>query len=135
MLIKSSHEQGEDLSTAFFIPKKDRNHRLTLNSNVQLNKLVSYHHFKMESLKHVVSMVRPNCLMASVDLKDAYYSVPTNQDHQKSLNVSGMGSYYQITCLPNRLACAPRLFTQLLKPAYSTLRKQGFQSVGYIDDS
>ena len=33
------------------------------------------------------------------------------------------------------LACAPRLFTKLLKPVYSTLRSQGHLSVGYIDDS
>ena len=82
----------------------------------------------MESLKHVISMIRPNCSMASVDLKDAYYTVPIHRDHQK------YGQLYQFTCLPNNSACAPRLFT-LLKPAYSTLRKQGFQSVGYIDDS
>ena len=42
---------------------------------------------------------------------------------------------HQFTSLPDGLACAPCFFTKLLKPAYSTLRKQGFQSVGYIDDS
>ena len=89
----------------------------------------------MKSLKHVVSMIRPNCFMASVDLKDAYYSVPIHRDHQKYLKFEWQGQLYQFTCLPNGLACAPRLFTKLLKPAYSTLRKQGFQSVGYIDDS
>ena len=134
MLIKSSHEQGEFLSTVFLRPKKDGTHRLILNLK-KLNKFVSYHHFKMESLKHVVSMVRPNCFMASVDFKDAYYSVSIHQDHQKFLKFEWRGQLYQFTCLPNGLACAPRLFTKLLKPAYSTLRKQGFQSVGYIDDS
>ena len=73
--------------------------------------------------------------MASVDLKDAYYSVPIHQEHQKYLKFEWQGQLYQFTCLPNGLACAPRLFTKLLKPAYSTLRKQGFQSIGYIDDS
>ena len=72
--------------------------------------------------------------MAS-DLKDAYYSVPIHKVHQKYLKFEWQGQLYQFTCLPNGLACAPRLFTKLLKPAYSTLRKQGFQSVGYIDDS
>ena len=134
VLIKSSHEQGEYLSTVFLRPKKDGTHRLILNLK-KLNKFVSYHHFKMESLKHVVSMIRPNFFVASVDLKDAYYSVPIHRDHQKFLKFEWKGQLYQFTCLPNGLACAPRLFTKLLKPAYSTLRKQGFQSVGYIDDS
>lgn len=42
---------------------------------------------------------------------------------------------HQFTSLPDGLACPLCFFTKLLKPAYSTLRKQGFQSVGYIDDS
>ena len=134
VLLKSSHEEGEFLSTIFLRPKKDGTHRMILNLK-KLNKFVAYHHFKMESLKHVISMMRPNCFMASVDLKDAYYSVPIHQEHQKYLKFEWQGQLYQFTCLPNGLACAPRLFTKLLKPAYSTLRKQGFQSIGYIDDS
>ena len=105
VLIKSSHEQGEYLSTAFLRPKKDETHRVILNLK-KLNKFVSYHHFKMESLKHVVSMVRPNCFMASADLKDAYYSVPIHQDHQKFLKCEWKGQLYQFTCLPNSLTIA-----------------------------
>ena len=71
VLLKSSHEEGEFLSTVFLRPKKDGTHRMILNLK-KLNKFVAYHHFKMESLKHVISMIRPNCFMASVDLKDAY---------------------------------------------------------------
>lgn len=33
------------------------------------------------------------------------------------------------------LASAPRMFTKLLKPAFSTLRKRGYANVAYIDDS
>ena len=42
---------------------------------------------------------------------------------------------FQYTCLPNGLASAPRYFTKLLKPVYSTLRSQGYLNIGYIDDS
>ena len=101
----------------------------------KLNKFVAYHHFKVESLKHVISIIRQNCFMASVDLNDTYYSVPIHQDHQKYLKFVWQGQFYQFSCLPNGFACGPRLFTTLLKPAYSTLRKEGFQSVGYIDGS
>ena len=47
----------------------------------------------------------------------------------------GGGSLFQFTVLPNGLACAPRMLTKLLKPVYATLRQQGVQIVGYIDDS
>ena len=42
---------------------------------------------------------------------------------------------FQYTCLPSGLASAPRYFTKLLKPVYSTLRSQGYLNVGYINDS
>lgn len=81
VLLKSSHEEGEFPSTIFLKPNKDGTHRMILNLK-KLNKFVAYHYFKMKSLKHVISMIRPNCFMASVDLKDAYYSVPIHRDHQ-----------------------------------------------------
>ena len=37
--------------------------------------------------------------------------------------------------MPNGLSSAPRCFTKLLKPVYSTLRQCGHINVGYIDDS
>lgn len=45
------------------------------------------------------------------------------------------GVEYQYTCLAMGLASAPRIFTKLLKPAFSTLRKRGYPNVAYIDDS
>ena len=73
--------------------------------------------------------------MASIDLKDAYYSVHIDDLHQKYLNFSWKGNLYQFTCFPNGLALCPRKFTKLLKPVYSTLRMKGHFSVGYIGDS
>ena len=96
---------------------------------------VRYQHFKMESLKQLVAMMKPSCFMASLDIRDAYYSVPIHKSHQKYLKFEFNGQLFQFTCMPNGLACAPRLFTKLLKPVYSSLRTQGLLSVGYIDDS
>ena len=42
----------------------------------RLNKFVDYKHFKMESLQNVLELIRPGVYMASIDLKDAFYSVP-----------------------------------------------------------
>ncbi|XP_067664507.1 uncharacterized protein [Haliotis asinina] len=73
--------------------------------------------------------------MASIDLRDAYYSVPIAEEHRKFLRFEWQGILYEYTCLPNGLACAPRRFTKLLKPAYATLRQQGCTVVPYLDDS
>ena len=134
VIVPSQHEEGEYLSSIFVTPKKDGSYRLILNLK-NFNKHVAYHHFKMESLQSVIHMIKKDCFMASVDLKDAYYSVRIADNYQKFLKFSWNNQLYKFTCLPNGLACAPRLFTKLLKPVYSTLRTRGFLSVAYIDDS
>ena len=42
---------------------------------------------------------------------------------------------YKFICLPKGLACAPRVFTKLLKPLFATLRRLGHLCFGYIDDT
>lgn len=130
----SSHEQGEFISTIFLRPKPDGSFRMILNLK-QFNQSVEYHHFKMDTLETVVKLVKPGCYMASVDLKDAYYTVPIHPDHQKFLKFEFKGQLYKYACLPNGLSSAPRIFTKMLKPVYTTLHNQGYISVGYIDDS
>ena len=82
----------------------------------------------MDTLETVTRMMKPGCFMASVDLKDAYYTVPIHSDHQKYLKFVFNGTLYQYKCLPNGLSSAPRIFTKLLKPVYSTLHNKGHLS-------
>ena len=70
-----SHENGEFISPISTRLEKDNSSRMILNLQ-RLNQYVGYHRFKMESFSTVVAMVKPNCLIASVDLKDAFLSVP-----------------------------------------------------------
>lgn len=134
VVIPSKHEEGEFISPIFLRSKKDGSYRTILNLK-QLNEFVEYQHFKMDTLDSVIKMMKPGCYMASVDLKDAYYTVPICKDHQKFLKFKFNGNLYQYTCLPNGLSSAPRIFTKLLKPVYSTLRGMGHVISGYIDDS
>ncbi len=134
VIMPSAHEEGEIISPIFVRPKKDGTYRLILNLK-QLNQYIEYHHFKMDTLGAAVGVVRPGCCMASVDLKDAYYTVAVHSEHQKYLKFIFDGTLYQYTCLPNGLSSAPRLFTKLLKPVYATLHSMGHLNSGYIDDS
>ena len=100
-----------------------------------LDKFVTYHHFKMDTIWTAIRSMTPGCYMASIDLKDAYYSVPIHTDFQKYLKFQWKGKLYKFVCFPNGLAICPRKFTKLLKPALAYLRKQGHTSVIFIDDS
>ena len=133
VIVKTVRENGDFLSPIFLRDKKDGSHRLVLNLK-DLNKNITYHHFKMDTLSSVVSLMRPNCFMATIDLKDAYYSVPVCVKHQKFLKFQWKGNYYKFTCFLNGLCCCPRKFTKLIKPIHSSLRLQGHILAGYIDN-
>ena len=39
----------------------------------------------MNTLETAIRLMRPGCYMTSIDLKDAYYSIPIAEEHQKYL--------------------------------------------------
>lgn len=83
----SSPEKGDFVSIIFFRPKckRDGSHRTILILK-QFNVIVEYHHFKMDMLETAIGMMKPGCYKASVDLRDANYTIPIDPSHQKSLN-------------------------------------------------
>jgi len=92
---KTTHSTGEYISNVFIRPRKDGSHRLILNLK-QLNQSVEYHHFKMENLKNAITLMTPNCFMATIDLKDAYYSVSVNVNHRKYLRFIGKTNFFNL---------------------------------------
>ena len=129
-----NHVPDGFISNIFIGPKKDGAFRMILNLKL-LNKFVDYHYFKMDTFRTALKIIRPGCFMTSVDLKDAYYSIPIAEEDRKLLMFQWKGKYYLFTCLPNGLSSAPRIFTKILKPVYARLRAIGHTCVGHIDDS
>ena len=71
-----------NISPIFIRQKPDSSCRLILNPKY-LNEDTQYIHFKMETLQPVLSLITPGCYLASLDMKDPYYSVPIQLDHTK----------------------------------------------------
>ena len=88
----------------------------------------------METIQSILAMITPNCWMASVDLKDTYYSVRSHPLCQKYLKFFYEGSLYAYTVYPNGLVSCPQQFTKLLKPPIAHLRSQWHIIASYIDD-
>ena len=78
MIKETTHCEGKFISTISIRPKKDGTYRLILNLK-NLNDHVEYHHFNMDTLQSAIRLMKQNCYMASVDLWDAYYSVPIDE--------------------------------------------------------
>ena len=122
VVVPCTHEINEFISPIFMVPMPDNKIRLILNLKL-LNSHVTYYHLKIDSIQSVTSMITQNCWMASVDLKDAYYSVLSHTAYQKYLRFQVLGQLYQFTAFPNGLASCPRKFTKLLKPPLAMLRE------------
>ena len=134
VIVPSQSEAYQFISTIFARSKKDGKYRMILNL-AKLNEHVEYHHFKMDTLETAIKLVTPNCYMASIDLKDAYYCVTVHENDQKYLKFQWQGKLYQFTALPNGLSSGPRDFTKLMKSPFAHLRKLGHTIIGYIDDT
>lgn len=126
-------EPDEYVSPIFPVSNPDGRVRVILNLKV-LNRYVEYLHFKMDNIHTVLRCVTPNCYMASIDLKQAYYSVKIDDFFQKFLKFRWKDNLYQYTCYPNGLGPCPRKFTKIMKVPLSCLRENGHMIVGYIDD-
>ena len=129
----TKHSDNEIISDIFLRGKKDGSRKMILNLK-KLNLYATKAHFKMDTLHTITKLIEKDCFMASIDLKDAYYSFPITRKDRKYLRFLWQGTLFQFTCLPNGLSCAPRKFTKLLKPALSESHLQGHISSAYIDD-
>ncbi|WAR22904.1 hypothetical protein MAR_036573, partial [Mya arenaria] len=81
---------GEYISNIFTRPKKDGRIRIILNLK-QFNDHMQHIHFKMETLQTAINL----CYFGSVDLSEAYYSIPINEQNRKYFRFWYAGQKFQ----------------------------------------
>ena len=116
------------ISQIFLVPKKDGSQRPVVTLK-PLNHLMARRKFKMDSARTLKDLVRRNDWLVSIDLKDAYLSVPLEEGDRKYLRFTWEERVYEFQCLPFGLSSAPRVFTELLKPVMALIRQRGLRSM------
>lgn len=81
---KCKNEDGQFLSNIFLVPKPNGKYRFILSLK-ELNTFVANEKFKIEDLRTAINLLTPGAYMTSIDLKDAYYSVPIHPSCRKFL--------------------------------------------------
>ena len=74
------------LRTVFLVPKKTGDFQPVINLK-PLNQFVEKIHFKMDNTCMALNCISPGDFMVSIDLKDAYFSVPIFQPHRREATV------------------------------------------------
>lgn len=124
---------GQFVSSIFLTNKPNGKKRFILNLK-NLNAYILAPHFKMEDFRTASKLMRASCFMSTIDLKDAYFSVPIASKHRKYLRFEHGNTIYEFNCLPFGLCSAPHCFTKLMKPILEKIRSQGITCVNYLDD-
>ncbi|XP_050294576.1 uncharacterized protein LOC126743396 isoform X1 [Anthonomus grandis grandis] len=88
----------------------------------------------MEDNRTVKNLIKKNCFMCKIDLRDAYFLISVHRKYRRYLRFKFNGVIYEFNCLPFGLNIAPYVFTKLMKPIFSFLRARGFLSVVFLDD-
>ena len=90
------------------------------------------------NLNHAVTMLQSlgkGCLLAKLDLKEAYRAVPIHPSNQRLLAIQWEGATYIDRPLPFSLRSAPKLFSALTDTMMWFLNKRGVETaLHYLDD-
>ena len=99
-VISKSEGEGGYFSNIFTRPKSDGSARIILNLK-SINPYFEKIRFKMSTMKDVINLITPGCYLASIDIRQAYYSVPINESHKKFLRFTFNGQNYHFNVMPN----------------------------------
>ena len=105
------------VSPLFLVPKSDGSWRPVINLQ-DFNHYILAHHFKLESVRSVKTIIQKEDWLLKLDLK---VTVPIHQEHQRYLRFHWQGKTWQFKVLPFGLSSAPYTFTKLLKPIVAIL--------------
>ena len=80
----------------------------------------------MQTLQTILTLIQSNSNMASIDLKDAYYSVKIDGDDTRFVRFLCNSKLLKFVVFPNGLSLGPQKLTKLTKPPLAMLRIQGY---------
>ena len=89
------------ISNLLNIPKKCGDLRPVINFK-PLYEFVQYHHFKMEGLNTLLDLLSGCEFFTTIDLKDAYFSIPIHADHYKYLRFERNSTLFNSFVCPSR---------------------------------
>ena len=84
VVVPCDSEPGEFISTIFIVPKPNGKFRPVINERY-LNVFIHYEHFKQETFSVVLDLLQENNFLTSIDLQNAYFSIPIHELDQKYL--------------------------------------------------
>ena len=129
------HSPSEITSGYFARPKKELGKWRPIVNLKFLNKHLRKVSFKMTTVTDIRNSIQPDYYFVSIDLTDAYYSVPLHESAWQYVRFVWNGKVYEYHVLLFGLAPSPRVFTKMVTAAVKFLKAVFLMWLaGYIDD-
>ena len=120
-------------SRLFLVPKPNNKWRPILDLS-KLSPFLKVEKFKMETPETIRTSLQLGEWVTSIDLKDAYFHIPIQEQSRKYLRFYVQGQTYQFKALPFGLATAPLEFTVIVKEVKLMALHKGIRIHQYLDD-
>ena len=130
-------ESSEDELVACFFarPKKQPGKWRPIVSLKFLNKFLTYIKFRMTTIPEVRRWIRKDFFFTSLDLQDAYFSIPLHDSAGRFVRFVWRGICYEFSVIMFGLGASPRVFTKTLKVVVKYLRVTfDILILAYLDD-
>ena len=145
-LLSPSHDSSIQLSPFGVIPKKNKPNKWHLivdlsspkgrSVNDAISKeLCSIAYVSLDDAVAWIQSLGRGCMLAKLDLREAYRAVPFHPSDQHLLGVQWRDTYFIDRVLPFGLQSAPKIFSALADAMMWVLHERGVQhALHYIDD-
>ena len=98
----------------------------------------TFSRFSFQTIDDVIKQISPNCFMATIDLQDAYRSVPIHPDNRKHFGLQwdfGEGPAFMtdnFLCFGSK--CSAYIFNRLTDAVTRYIHRLGHKCFNYLDD-
>ena len=117
----------------FLVPKPNKKWRPILDLS-NLNVFLKAEKFKMETPETIRTSLQQGEWVTSIDFRDAYFHIPTQEQSRKYLRFHVQGQTYQFKALPFGLSTAPLEFTVIAKEVKLMASHWGIRIHQYLDN-
>ena len=117
----------------FLVPKPNNKWRPILDLS-NLNFFLKAEKFRMETPETIRTSLQQGEWVTSIDLKDAYFHIPIQEQSRKYLRFHVQGKTYQFKALPFSLSTASLEFTVVAKEVKLMAIHKGIRIHQYLDD-
>ena len=130
-----THSENEIVSGIFARPKKQEGKWRPIVNIKYLNSFLRKIPFRMTKVAFVKDWLKPGFFLSSIDLTDAYYSIPLHPSAWRFMRFKWRNVLYEYMVLLFGLSASPRIFSKVVHVVIIYLRSSlGILIVAYLDD-